>query len=271
MEATADILQYSTSIKDNENVKALWAILQKNLSPSKDEFATIINQITTMENQLNTMVDELSSMRKVLAKAQDTNHPAESMMKKAVNRQHNFIEDLQDKVSELKESIVDGCKNAIDSFKSNGILALNNIIDFIKIKPILESMQNSLDGTITKDNKAIEKIETVSTEYHEAGRHLKNIGRAILGKEPIQEAKPMGKIAQAFCKPYRVQCSCCEGIKNNVKVAINQLEKLEEQAAKHKPSIIATMEKHEKQILQDKKDNPVSDIAKTTKDNKDER
>jgi len=247
MEATAEMLQKNAPIKENEYVRALWAILRENNSPSHSDFATVMKQVTAMENQLDTMIDTLTIMRKQLAEAQAINHPAESIMQKAVARQQSVIDDLRDRLGEIKENIIDGCKNAVDAFKANGIVALNSLANFFSIKPMLESVCDGLDKTIAKDNKAIDKIETISKEYHETGLHLKNIGRAILGKETQQEAKPVGKIAQSFCKPYRIQRSCCEGIKSNLQWATVHLTRLEERAAKHKPSVLAAMENFEKQ------------------------
>jgi vacuolar-type H+-ATPase subunit H len=247
VDATAEMLQKNAPIKENEHVKALWAILRENFSPSHNDYATIIKQVTAMENQLDTMIGELATMRKQLTEAQAINHPAESVMQKAVAGQQSMVEDLRDKLGEIKESIIDGCKNAVDAFKEKGVSALNSIADFFKIKPMLASVCDGLDKTIVKDNKAINRIETISKEYHETGLHLKNIGRAILGKETQQEVKPVGKITQAFCKPNRTQRSCCESMKSNLQWAIVHLSRLEERAAKHKPSVIATMENFERQ------------------------
>ena len=46
---------------------------------------------------------------------------------------------------------------------------------------------------------------------------------------------------------------------------------MQKHAVKEKPSVIATMEKYDKQIQQDKKDNPVPDISKSEQNKKDAR
>ena len=38
----------------------------------------------------------------------------------------------------------------------------------------------------------------MAAQYHEAGKHLKNAGRVLAGKEAVTEAKPTGKVAKTI-------------------------------------------------------------------------
>ena len=143
-----------------------------------------------MEKQLDAAVKELAAMRQELKTAQEQNHPVRNTLQKAVITMQGQVLDLRDKLAELKQNVIDGCKSAVAAFKEQGITALDNVARFFKIKPVLETMRDSLDKSIKFDDKAIAKIEAISAEYHQAGRHLKNIGRAIRGKEAIQEVRP---------------------------------------------------------------------------------
>lgn len=138
-------------------------------------------------------------------------------------------------------------------FKEKGITALDNIARFFKVKPLLENMRDTLDQSIRQDDKAIAKIEAISTEYHEAGRHLKNIGRALLGKEAAQEAKPPGKLAAAIAAPYRAERSCLSAMKKSVEAAIGNFARLEDRA---KPSIQKTIQTHNEKIAAAQKSAP---------------
>jgi len=119
---------------------------------------------------------------------------------------------------------------------------------------------------IAHDNRQINKIETISKNYHEAGKHLKNVGRILLGKEPIKDAKPVGKIAEAFCKPLKADRAICESIKKRVEVAIGCVSRLEQRAAANKPSLMGNLKKLDEKVAQDKKDTPVVDTPKRDKD-----
>ena len=256
----------SPPIMDNQSVKELLVIMRDSNTPTMRDFVTVLQQVTAMERQLNTAVNELAAMRKQLAEAQAVNHPAANEMQKSVAVKQSFISDFRDKLAEIKSNIIGGCKNAVAAFKEKGIAALNNVMGFFKIKPMLETVRNDLNKSIAYDNKAINKIETISKNYHEAGKHLRNVGRAILGKEAIQEAKPVGKIAKTFIAPYKTERSCCESLKKQVEAALGGLAKLEQRAVEKRPSMMANIADLDKKVAQDKKDTPVVDTPKVAKD-----
>jgi hypothetical protein len=235
-------------IIENKHVKELLTILKQNNSPSMKDMLAIIGQISTMEKHLESAVNELAAMRTQLAEMEAKNHPIRNTLQKAVIGMQAQILELRDKLAELKQSFIESCKNAVTAFKEKGISALDNVAKFFKIKPALESMRNNLDRDIRADDKAIAKIEAISTEYHEASRHLKNIGLAIIGKEPIKESKPMGIIAKALIAPCKAERNCLVSIKKNVEAAIDSVSRLEDRTKK--PSIQATMQKYSDQISQ---------------------
>ena len=240
---------------ENEHVKELLAIMRENNAPSTKDFLAVLHQVGAMEKQLDAAVKELAAMRRELQEAQEQNHPVKTAMQKAVIAMQGQVLDLRDKLAELKQNVIDGCKNAVAAFKENGITALDNIARFFKIKPILENMRDNLTDNIRFDDKAIAKIEAISAEYHEAGRHVKNMGRAMLGKEAIQEAKPPGKLAAAISYPFRAERSHLAAMKKSVEKAIGNLTRLEERAEK-KPSIKEAIQTHNEKIAQAKKDAP---------------
>ena len=252
-------------IMDNQQVKELMQILRDNKSPSMDDFMNVLKQVTAMERQLSSAVGELAAMRKQLDEAKAVNHPAVAVMEKAVISAQNFIADLREKLAAIKQGIIEGCTNAVNAFKEKGIAALNNVVGFLGIKPALESMRNDLNKNIEADNRAIGKIEKISGNFHEAGKHLRNVGRALLGKEAVDEAKPVGKIAKAFTTPFKAERSCCESIKKHVEAAIGGLARLEQRAAEKKPSLMDALNAADKKVAQDKKDAPVVDAPKASK------
>ncbi len=244
-------------IMENEHVKELLAILKEQKAPSTKDFLGVLNQVGAMEKQLDAAVTELAAMRQELKEAQEQNHPVKTALQKAVIAMQGQVLDLRDKLSELKQSVIEGCKNAVTAFKENGITALDNVIRFFKIKSMLENMRDNLTKNIQYDDKTIAKIEAISTEYHEAGRHVKNMGRVMLGKEAVQEAKPPGKLAMVISAPFRAERSCFAAMKKSAEKAIDTMTGLEERAAEKKPSIREAIETHKKQAEQEKKDAPI--------------
>lgn len=214
-----------------------------------------------MEKQLDAAVKELAAMRQELKTAQEQSHPVRNTLQKTVIAMQGQVLDLRDKLAELKQNVIDGCKSAVAAFKEQGITALDNVARFFKIKPVLETMRNSLDKSIKFDDKAIAKIEAISAEYHQAGRHLKNIGRAMRGKEAIQEAKPTGKLAKTILAPYRAERSCLSAMKKSVEAAIGSFARLEDRA---KPSIKKAIQEHREQAAKDKNDAPTTERPRPT-------
>ena len=245
-------------ILENEHVKELLAILREHNSPSTKDFLAVLNQVGAMEKQLDTAVKELAAMRQELKTAQEQNHPVKTALQKAVIVMQGQVLDLRERLAELKQIVIDGCKNAVATFKESGISALDNVTRFFKVRPILESMRDILTKDIQYDDKAIAKIEAISTEYHQAGRHLKNMGRAILGMEAAQEAKQPGKLAAVISAPFCAERSHFSSMKSHVEKSLNTLARLEERATEKKPSIREALATHNEKIAQEKKDAPTT-------------
>jgi DNA repair exonuclease SbcCD ATPase subunit len=246
----------ATPIMENEHVKELLGIMEANNLSTMKDLLDVIGQVTAMENQLGAAVNELQSMRRELAEAQAQNHPVKTAMQNAVIAMQGQVLDLRNKLAELKQNVIDGCKNAVTAFKEKGISALDNIARFFKVKPILENMRDTLNDNIKFDDKAIAKIEAVSAEYHEAGRHIKNMGRTLVGKEAVSEAKAPGRMAKSVAGPFRAERSCFVSMKKSVETAIGKMERLEERAAERKPSIKKTMQELNAKIAQTQKSAP---------------
>ncbi|MFC4598156.1 DUF6674 family protein [Cohnella hongkongensis] len=243
-------------ILENEQVKELLALLRENNAPSTPDFLAVLNQISAMERQLDAAVKELASMRQELKAAQEQNHPLKTALQKADTAMQRQVLDLRERLSELKQTVIDGCKHAVVAFKEKGISALDHAARFFNIRPMLEVMRDTLTKNIQADDKAITKIEAISTEYHQAERHLKNIGRAMLGREAIQEAKPPGKLAKAISAPFRAERSHFAHLKKHVEQAIGAVVRLEERATEKKTSIREAIEAHHEKTKLKKKDTP---------------
>jgi uncharacterized protein (DUF3084 family) len=114
----------SKPIAENEHVQELYNILKDNNSPALGDFLSIVKQIGAMEANLQSAVTELAAMRTQLAEMEASNHPFRNALQKAVIATQAQVLEIRDKLSELKEQFIEGCKNAVQSFKEKGISAL---------------------------------------------------------------------------------------------------------------------------------------------------
>lgn len=221
-----------TPIAENEYVKELLTLLKENQSSAGKELLEAVAHVSEMEKQLAGAVDELKAMRQELQNLQEQNHPLKAVLQKSVRALEANVAALRERLAELKGAV-----------KEQGISALDNAARFFHIKPGLAALRNNINEGIQADEKAISRIEAVSAEYHEAGRHLKNIGRALMGKEAVQEAKAPGRLAKTVQAPYRAERACFLAARNSLDKAVASLDRLE-RAAERQPSILKTMQEH---------------------------
>ena len=166
-----------------------------------------MRHVEELEQQLAGTMEQLAAMRQDLQEMQKS--PLKYALQKTVHALEEKAEALRGQIAALKENIIEGCKQALAGFKEQGTAALDNLARFFHLRQGLASMQKTTESAIQLDNQAIKKIEAVSAEYHEAGKHLKNVGRTLMGKEAVQEAKPMGKLEKPSPPPTRRTGPAC--------------------------------------------------------------
>ena len=169
----------SQPISENEYVKQFMAVLQTHSIQGSKEFIEMIGHVGELEKRLAEAVDELKIMRQELQKVQ--NHSLKTILQRSYKSLEVNVSAMKQRLSELKSHIIDGCKNALTSIKEHGVTALNGIAHFFHIKPMLEGMRRIADHSIRVDDKTVDKIQSFATEYHEVGKHLKNMGRTLVG------------------------------------------------------------------------------------------
>src|SRR5699024_12328071 len=114
------------------------------------------------------------------------------------------------------------------SFKQHCTDARAGVSRFFHIKLLLMSIKNAADASIRIDDNAVSKIQNFAAEYHQAGRHLKNMGRTLIGKEPVPEPKAPGRLSKVIAAPYKVNRACMTAAKRNIEKAIGSRDRLQE-------------------------------------------
>ncbi len=249
----------SPPIMENENVRELLSLLKENRAPTMQDLLDVLTYVAEMERQFGEALNELQGIRQELSAAQKYNHPAKATLQNAVKTVEENVATLREQLEAIKQSVIDGCRNAVAAFKEKGIAAMDNIARFVKIKPMLESMRDNLAKTIQTEDKALAAIDTVSAEYHQAGRHVKNIIRAVAGKEAAQDVKPAGKLARALRAPFQLLRAGHMAMKDTVGRTIGKLAQLEK-AAERKPSVEKTMRKYREQAQKAPKARPAPNV-----------
>jgi len=253
------------SIMENPDVKEFLSIMQDN-GKDTGEFLSLLNQFTSMENHFHKAVAELSAIRQELSEMrEERDHPVRTALQNTAKAMEAKINAMREQLNEIKEKIIEGCKNVVSAFKEKGAAALNGIAKFFRIKPMFESLRKNMQNNIKTDQAAVGKIEAMATQYHTAGMHLRNVGRALQGKEAINEIKPNGKLAKLAAAPFRVVMKTMTKALKTADNAINAIDRLEKAAPvkakskereKEKPSALETMKTLQKQIDAERQDAP---------------
>ena len=225
-------------IAENGPVQELLALLKENNPAGYQEFSKLIESVSLMESRLSVAVGELEAMRGDLQKMQ--NHSLKAALQNTCRSMETSISSIQQKVAEVKEKIVEGCKNVLADFKERGTVALNGIVHLLHLKPALEAIRQSAEYNQKENDQSMAKIDAFVSEYHEAGKHLKNMRLALLGKEPVQEARSAGRIAACVKAPYRASHACMGVMGEGAVKAMEALARLE-QAAGRRPSVLQAM------------------------------
>jgi regulator of replication initiation timing len=252
----------AASLLENEYVKELLAVMEANRVPAVKDLLAVFNQVSAMERQLDTAVTELAALRRELSTSQKQAHPVKAALQNTGAAMEKSVIAVRDRLDATKQAVIDSCKNAVDAFREKGISALDNITRFFKLRPMLETMRTELDKSIRADRSAMDKIETVSAEYHEAGRHIKNMGRTLMGNEAAVEAKPMGKLAKSLEAPFKAELSCLSSMKKSVGKALLRLTALE-QSAQRKPSVQQNIHALSEKLAREQKSAPAAEKSRS--------
>ena len=175
-------------------MRELLSVMAANNSPGQWDMAVMLQQIAGLEKQLNAAVTELAAMRRELSEARES--PVKRTLDKTVKTLEKNVATLRERLDGLKQAVVDGCKKALAAFREQGVSALAHTAEFFHIRPALETVGRELDRAIAQGEKALSVVDTASREYHEAGLHLKNVLRAVTGREPVAAPKGPGALAR---------------------------------------------------------------------------
>jgi predicted metal-dependent hydrolase len=225
----------SAPLAENEHVKELLALLDAHKPPGAEDLRAMLGNVARMEEQFAAAVSELAAMRRELNAIREENHPMRKVLQSAVTAMQSHVPKLWEQLDALKEGIAEGCKNAAEAFKERGAAALDGIARFFNVRPALAALEKSFDNAARENGKVIAKIETASAEYHEAGRHVRNIGRALTGKDSLPEAKPIGPVAKAATAPFKAARACNAAARNLARAALDSFSRLERAAEKPPP------------------------------------
>lgn len=221
------------NLQENEAVKELIKLLMEKRPEMGKEYSAMLRHVDSMEKQLDVALNELQEVKAQLAQLQEG--PAKQTASRVAGLVEGRLHAVQERLASVRNRIVERAKEAVEGFKHMGVAALDKAVSGLGIKRALEAVQNELDSSILDMNKSIEKIESIGNELRSVGGHVKNIARAVAGKErQAVVGGGEGRFQAAVLAPMRMEKSMLYRLRNSVLAAIGGVERLEQAAGRGK-------------------------------------
>ena len=235
-------------LQNRETIQQFLKLLEENGRQGQAaDLSQLMWYMDGMMRQFDAVNRELQEVKQQLSQVQE---PSEKYV------QQNMAAKLRHKVDQLREGLNDlwgniaACAaNAVQEFKDMGVSALDRAVSGLHIKNALEALQENISDTIADTKKTIAALENTGQELRSVGGHLKNAGRAMIGKETqTVDGGQEGRFQSVVLAPMRATKSLLSNMNNATLAAIGRVESLElsaeavrearaERQAEQKPSI----------------------------------
>ncbi len=219
-----------------ENIKQLIQILySQNQETEAAQMSELLLQMQEMSKNYYAVFQELQDVKAELNQLRNT-PKIEAKESKVVNYLVSYEEKIQDRYEQMQtmcEKVNEKAGGIIQKFKDIGIKALNNVCSFLGIKETLIKMRDAERSNAEDTRRCINKIDSIGNEIKNAAVHIKNIGRAIAGKDVVDPAsKEQAQIFQKLKAHYEKNLETHVKRADKLDAAIEKVAKLEQAADK---------------------------------------
>lgn len=193
--------------------------------------------IDVLESKLDQMSRELTAMRKQLSEMDNKTIAAgiRQAIQKSIEKSQIVINDMKEKVSEVKSEMKAKAKDIVDEVKQKGKAALNRAAEFTGLISKLSYVREGIREGIKETDKTIERINGFGYGMRNAGRQMVNSFRVLAGHEEkeFREDKKM-YVTGILRSPWTGQKKVYEGLERTLNGAIERLENLSKEMAEEK-------------------------------------
>lgn len=217
-------------MQGNEAIQQFIKLLEENGRQGQaQDLSQLLWYMDGMNRQFNAVLQELQEVKAQLA--QEKQPAVKKVMEGAATNLENKLEWARDMLAGLREKIADCARNAVVNFKEASVSALDKAVSAMRVKNVLESLQEHLSGMAADAKRNIEKVENIGHELRSVGGHLKNAGRAMIGKETqAVDGGQAGRFQSAVLAPMRGIQKLLSSMNNATLAAIGGVEHLEQTA-----------------------------------------
>lgn len=167
----------------------LFMVLEQNgLFKQKEEVQSLVGYIEGIEETLGQMMNEIQDMHTEVSRLHDQTLRAKCSQ--LVGKAGDKIQQTKTMVSVMKGKLIDSAGSAVKTFREKGRSALVQAVKAMRIPAALSHLKNGFSHTAEAMRQSTGRLDTMREELHEVGGHMKNAGRALMGK-PAKQAEQL--------------------------------------------------------------------------------
>jgi phage shock protein A len=214
-------------LAQNEYVQELYSILQGHGRDTAG-LSALIGHVSEMENFVKRAEDKIADMKSQLSEMKEAqNHPVRTALQKAIKSLETTVAVMKEQIRDLKNGIIEGCKNAVQAFKERGISALDKLASFFHIKGAFRAIDKTAQTNIAVCDKGIAHQTAYYAEFYKASRAIRNMGRLLIGRDALPSQSETRRLEKIATAPYRAEKAVNLKISELANAAIKTIEQLE--------------------------------------------
>ena len=220
--------------EENDVLKQFMELLnQQNMGEQSQDFMELFKYVAGMQLQLAVMADELQGVRQQLEQLQE-NQPKsvkENLMDKVAHLQEK-ITDLSERLSAIKDHLVETAAQAVNAFKEKGKSEMCSVVQkgISGMKSALADYRERLTEVMLDYQKTANQIDSIGDELKQIGNSVSNVGRLLAGKgtKEVLDEKPGVGLTRVINKPVKKAVENLRKVIASVDRAFEKLDRLSE-------------------------------------------
>ena len=217
-------------MEENDMLKQFMEMLNsQNMGEQSQDYMALFQYAAGMQVQLAVMADELQGVREQLAQIQSAQPKTvtESLMDKVSHLQEKIV-NLSDRLSVVKDHLVETAAQAVNAFKEKGKAEMCKVLQkgISGVKSILADYRERLTDVMMDYKKTANQIDSIGDELKQIGNSVSNVGRLLAGKgtKEVSDEKPGVGLTRAINKPVK---KAVESLRKKIDAADQAFEKLD--------------------------------------------
>ena len=223
-----------STLQQDKAVAELLEILKANQqSKELETMLTLIAHVNVVEQRLDKVLGELDSVKQRL----DTSRVPETVKKAhsgVIATMQKHINGLKDMLTGLRDKIVQAATQAVDNFKQTGKTGLHAALQGLNVRENLVQMEKSYGKSAQMADNAVKRLDAASQELRSVGTHVRNIGRALAGRDALTPRQENGRFANAVTLPLKTNLKIYRKLGAMATATIAKLDMLSQDVQKGK-------------------------------------